>query len=96
MDLADTPRKRKRSLSRRRSTVVAEDAGKATSEIEATLIRIRCLTITKFMLERSEEVSIHWWIVTREHIPIDDRVRQLIDVISPSSPSQKTLICMVY
>ncbi|GJJ68327.1 condensin complex subunit 3 [Entomortierella parvispora] len=55
LDMADTPRKRKRSISRRRSSVAAEDIGKAPSEMEATLIRIRCLTITKFMLERSEE-----------------------------------------
>ncbi|KAF9188617.1 hypothetical protein BGZ51_000480 [Haplosporangium sp. Z 767] len=52
MDLTDTPRKRKRSMSRRRSAVAIDEP---PSDIDAMLIRIRCLTITKFLLERSTE-----------------------------------------
>ncbi|KAG0045609.1 hypothetical protein BGZ83_009210 [Gryganskiella cystojenkinii] len=54
LDLTDTPRKRKRSISRRRSSAATEEVG-AASELDAMLIRVRCLTITKFMLERSTE-----------------------------------------
>ncbi|KAG0368508.1 nuclear condensing complex subunit [Gamsiella multidivaricata] len=59
MDLTSTPRKRKRSIvdktPSRRSSIAVEDMGQSTSEIDAMLIRLRCLTITKFMLERSTE-----------------------------------------
>ncbi|KAG0216386.1 hypothetical protein BGX28_002856 [Mortierella sp. GBA30] len=55
MDLTDTPRKRKRSMSRRRSAATVDAQGQGPNEIEAMLIRVRCLTITKFMLERSTE-----------------------------------------
>ncbi|KAF9431507.1 hypothetical protein BGZ76_000225 [Entomortierella beljakovae] len=59
LDLADTPRKRKRSIvdksPRRRASVAAEDVGQNPSEVEAMLIRMRCLTITKYLLERSAE-----------------------------------------
>ncbi|KAF8957558.1 hypothetical protein BGZ46_002160, partial [Entomortierella lignicola] len=59
MDLADTPRKRKRSIveksPRRRSSIATEEIGQSTSEFDAMMIRVRCLTITKFMLERSAE-----------------------------------------
>ncbi|KAI1316429.1 hypothetical protein EDD11_009992 [Mortierella claussenii] len=58
MDLTDAPRKRKRSIvdktPRRRPSIAAEDIGQ-TSDIDAMLIRVRCLTITKFMLIRSTE-----------------------------------------
>ncbi|KAF8940555.1 nuclear condensing complex subunit [Dissophora ornata] len=59
IDLTATPRKRKRSIvdktPSRRSSIAAEDVGQSTSEVDAMLIRLRCLTITKFMLERSAE-----------------------------------------
>ncbi|KAF9407125.1 hypothetical protein BGZ94_002812, partial [Podila epigama] len=57
MDLLEVPRKRKRSVSeriRRRSLAVEED-GQNMSEIDAMLTRVRCLTITKFILQRSTE-----------------------------------------
>ncbi|KAF9586163.1 hypothetical protein BGW38_009060 [Lunasporangiospora selenospora] len=59
MDLSDLPRKRKRSLieksPRRRSVVSVDESDPKLSELDAMLLRIRCLTITKFMLERSSE-----------------------------------------
>ncbi|ORZ21729.1 nuclear condensing complex subunit [Lobosporangium transversale] len=59
MDLTNTPRKRKRSIAdkspRRRPSIGTEEIGQSASEIDAMLIRIRCLTITKFMLTRSTE-----------------------------------------
>ncbi|KAG0297693.1 hypothetical protein BGZ98_000478 [Dissophora globulifera] len=59
MDLTGIPRKRKRSIvdktPSRRSSIVADDIGQSTTEVDAMLIRLRCLTITKFMLERSTE-----------------------------------------
>ncbi|KAG0004974.1 hypothetical protein BGZ80_010262 [Entomortierella chlamydospora] len=59
MDLADTPRKRKRSIvdksPRRRSSVAVEEVGQSANDLDAMLIRVRCLNITKFMLERSAE-----------------------------------------
>ncbi|KAF9348848.1 hypothetical protein BGX34_002209 [Mortierella sp. NVP85] len=59
MDLAGVPRKRKRSIvdktPSRRSSIAADDAKQNESEIAAVLIKLRCLTITKFMLERSSE-----------------------------------------
>lgn len=62
MDLAGIPRKRKRSIvdktPSRRSSIAADDAKQNESEIAAVLIKLRCLTITKFMLERSSEVTI--------------------------------------
>ena len=62
MDLADTPRKRKRSIvdksPRRRSSVAVEEVGQSANDLDAMLIRVRCLNITKFMLERSAEVIV--------------------------------------
>ncbi|KAF9937108.1 hypothetical protein BGZ65_001803 [Modicella reniformis] len=59
MDLTGISRKRKRSIvdktPSRRSSIAADDVGQSTSEIDAMLIKLRCLTITKFMLERSAE-----------------------------------------
>ncbi|KAG0233361.1 nuclear condensing complex subunit [Mortierella sp. GBAus27b] len=59
MDLAGMPRKRKRSIvdktPSRRSSIAVNDGGQDDNEISAILIKLRCLTITKFMLERSAE-----------------------------------------
>ncbi|KAG0227520.1 hypothetical protein BGW42_002912 [Actinomortierella wolfii] len=58
IDLLDTPRKRKRSMverSRRRSVMSVDEVGQNKSDLDTMLIRVRCLTITKCMLERSEE-----------------------------------------
>ncbi|KAG0021693.1 hypothetical protein BGZ81_008818 [Podila clonocystis] len=57
MDLTETPRKRKRSVAEktRRRSLAMEEVGQNTSELDAMLTRVRCLTITKFMLQRSTE-----------------------------------------
>ncbi|KAF9370014.1 hypothetical protein CPB97_003086, partial [Podila verticillata] len=57
LDLTETPRKRKRSVAEktRRRSLAMEEVGQNTSELDAMLTRVRCLTITKFMLQRSTE-----------------------------------------
>lgn len=63
MDLSDpdASRKRKHSAvdkSRRNSSApVVDEADKARKDLESMLNKIRCLTITKYMLERSSEVT---------------------------------------
>ncbi|KAF9168468.1 hypothetical protein DFQ26_007599 [Actinomortierella ambigua] len=58
IDMLDTPRKRKRSIverPRRRSVMSVGEVGQNKNDLDTMLIRVRCLTITKCMLERSEE-----------------------------------------
>lgn len=62
MDLSDPDASRKRKHSavdksrRNSSAAVVDEADKARKDLESMLNKIRCLTITKYMLERSSEV----------------------------------------
>jgi condensin complex subunit 3 len=63
MDLSDPDASRKRKLSavdkprRNSSAAVVDEADQARKELDIMLNKVRCLTITKFMLERTSEVS---------------------------------------